>query len=72
MKKTENYVDEILKEHKQELQNVAREALQNFLYERVKYKLVVPLHSTPVLCAELSADIIEKIDLFLVAEGYEK
>ena len=51
---------------------MAREALQNFLYERVKYKLIVPLHSTPVFCRELSADIIEKIDLFLVAEGYEK
>tara|TARA_R110002020_G_scaffold208344_1_gene414043 strand:- start:254 stop:475 length:222 start_codon:yes stop_codon:yes gene_type:complete len=73
MKRTEKFVDGILLESKKDLQKVAHEAVQEFLFERVKNKLVpYPYHSHPVLCKDLTQDINEKIDLFLVEEGYEK
>jgi len=71
MKRTEKYVDEILKESKQELQEVACKALQNFLYNRIEDKLASS-HARTYFCKPLVEDINEKIDLFLVAEGYEK
>jgi len=71
MKRTEKYVDEILKESKQELQEVAYKALQNFLYNRIEDKLASS-HARTYFCKPLVEDINEKIDLFLVAEGYEK
>ena len=71
MKRTEKYVDEILKESKQELQEVAYKALQNFLYNRIEDKLASS-HARTYFCKPLVEDINEKIDLFLVAEDYEK
>jgi hypothetical protein len=71
MKRTEKFVDEILKESKQELQEVAYKALQNFLYNRIEDKLASS-HARTYFCKPLVEDINEKIDLFLVAEGYEK
>tara|TARA_R110001592_G_scaffold304684_1_gene577156 strand:- start:262 stop:477 length:216 start_codon:yes stop_codon:yes gene_type:complete len=71
MKRTEKHVDEILKESKQELQEVAYKALQNFLYNRIEAKLASS-HTRTYFCKPLIEDINEKIDLFLKAEGYEK
>ena len=73
MKRTEKYVDKILQESKKDLQKVAHKAVQEFLYERVKNKLVpYPYHPHPVFCKDLTQDVNEKIDLFLVEEGYDK
>ena len=72
MKRTEKYVDKILKENKQELQKVAYKGLHNYLFIKIKDELVNPYICEKKLCTPLIQDISEKIDLFLVAEGYEK
>jgi hypothetical protein len=72
MKRTEKFVDEILEENKQELQKVAYGSLHNYLFTKIEDKLVEPSSYRKDLCAPLEQDISEKIDLFLVAEGYEK
>ena len=73
MKRTEKFVDEILEKNKQELQKVAYESVKEFLFDNVK----INLFSFPyqgrnniVLGKAITEDINEKIDLFLVAEGY--
>ena len=73
MKRTDKRVDEILQSKKEELQEVAYEALKDFLFDRIKINLVsYPYHGRDniVLCEAITEDINEKIDLFLVAEGY--
>ena len=72
MKRTEKYVDKILEENKQELQKVAYGALHNYLFTKIKDELVKPSTYEKGLCTPLIQDVREKIDLFLVAEGYEK
>jgi MoaA/NifB/PqqE/SkfB family radical SAM enzyme len=73
VKRTDKRVDEILQSKKEELQEVAYEALKDFLFDRIKINLVsYPYHGRDniVLCEAITEDINEKIDLFLVAEGY--
>ena len=73
MKKTEKFVDEILQSKKEKLQEVAYEAVKDFLFDHVKINLFsFPYHgrNNIVLGKAMTEDINEKIDLFLVAEGY--
>ncbi len=70
MKRTEKFVDGILKKNKQELQKVAYGSLHNYLFTKIKDELIQPSSYRKDLCAPLEQDISEKIDLFLVAEGY--
>jgi hypothetical protein len=70
MKRTEKFVDEILKENKQELQKVAYGALHDYLFKKINYELIEPSSYRQDFCIPLRQDISEKIDLFLVAEGY--
>ena len=72
MKRTEKFIDGILKENKQELEKVAYGALHNYLFTKIKDELVKPSTYEKGLCTPLIQDVREKIDLFLVAEGYEK
>jgi hypothetical protein len=64
MKRTEKFVDEILQSKKEKLQEVA--------YEAVKDLFSFPYHgrNNIVLGKAITEDINEKIDLFLIAEGY--
>jgi hypothetical protein len=70
MKRTEKFVDGILKKNKQELQKVAYGALHNYLFTKINDELIEPSSYRQDLCTPLIQDISEKIDLFLVAEGY--
>ena len=73
MKRTEKFVDEILEKNKQELQKVAYESVKDFLFDHVKINLFsFPYHgrNNIVLGKAITEDINEKIDTFLVAEGY--
>jgi len=70
MKRTEKFVDEILEKNKQELQKVAYGALHAYLFKKINHELVEPSSYRKDLCTPLIQDISEKINLFLVAEGY--
>ena len=70
MKRTEKFVDEILEKNKQELQKVAYRALHAYLFKKIYAELVEPSSYRKDLCTPLIQDISEKINLFLVAEGY--
>ena len=72
MKRTEKFVDGILEENKQELKKVAYGALHNYLFTKIEGKLVEPFSYRKDLCAPLEQDISEKIDLFLIKEGFNK
>ncbi len=75
MKRTEKFVDEILQSKKEKLQEVAYEAVKDFLFDHVKINLFsFPYHgrNNIVLCKVLTEDINEKIDTFLIEEGFNK
>ena len=75
MKKTDKRVDEILQSKKEKLQEVAYEAVKDFLFELIKINLVsYPYHGRDniVLCEAITEDINEKINLFLIKEGFNE
>ena len=75
MKRTEKFVDEILQSKKEKLQEVAYEAVKDFLFETIKIELIpFPYHgrNNIVFGKAITEDINEKIDLFLVEEGFNK
>ena len=75
MKKTDKHVDEILQSKKEELQEVAYEAVKDFLFETIKIELIpFPYHgrNNIVLGKAITEDINEKIDLFLIEEGFNE
>tara|TARA_R100000908_G_C3690651_1_gene105207 strand:+ start:486 stop:734 length:249 start_codon:yes stop_codon:yes gene_type:complete len=75
VKRTDKHVDEILQSKKEKLQEVAYKALKDFLFETIKFELInFPYHgrNNIVLCKAITEDINEKIDLFLIEEGFNK
>lgn len=72
MKRTEKFVDGILKKNKQELQKVAYGALHDYLFTKINDELIEPSSYRQDLCTPLIQDVNEKIDLFLVEEGFNK
>ena len=75
MKRTDKRVDEILQFKKEKLQEVSYKALKDFLFEAIKFELInFPYHSRDniVLCKAITEDINEKIDLFLIEEGFNE
>ena len=67
MKQTENLIDQILKDQKDELNQIVIEALQNHLYSYICKELN---EGWAGFCKELKQDIYKRIDIFLKEEGY--
>tara|TARA_R110000744_G_C18865971_1_gene504593 strand:- start:35 stop:253 length:219 start_codon:yes stop_codon:yes gene_type:complete len=70
MQKTEKFINQLLENEKKVLIKVAHGALQEHLYEMLGNELCTNLFFQP--CEHLQSDLIEKINQFLLKEGYSK
>lgn len=73
MKRTEKYIDSILKDltkDKKELNNLAIELLIGYFYEAIMPK-ILDRNFGFAQCVPLSDDVKERIYLFLEKEGYK-